>query len=87
MFSLTLIEVCFLSDFLYRHNVTFDNVTTEVEILDTSKCAVSRSYNHQLFDTSETTLEVAIALDFYNQSRCMCLFGSLNWENSQLNRQ
>ncbi|KAK9745321.1 hypothetical protein QE152_g7100 [Popillia japonica] len=27
------------SDFLYRHNVTFDNVTTEVEILDTSKCA------------------------------------------------
>ncbi|KAG5882473.1 hypothetical protein JTB14_004600 [Gonioctena quinquepunctata] len=29
------------SDFLYRHNVTFDNVTTEVEILDTSKCAVS----------------------------------------------
>jgi hypothetical protein len=30
-----------VSDFLYRHNVTFDNVTTEVEILDTSKCAVS----------------------------------------------
>ena len=32
-----------VSDFLYRHNVTFDNVTTEVEILDTSKCAVSVS--------------------------------------------
>ena len=32
-----------VSDFLYRHNVTFDNVTTEVEILDTSKCAVSSS--------------------------------------------
>lgn len=27
------------SDFLYRHTVTFDNVTTEVEIMDTSKCA------------------------------------------------
>ncbi|XP_049762867.1 ras-related and estrogen-regulated growth inhibitor-like isoform X1 [Schistocerca cancellata] len=32
------------SDFLYRHNVTFDNVTTEVEILDTSKCATSHSH-------------------------------------------
>lgn len=32
------------SDFLYRHNVTFDNVTTEVEILDTSKCAVSSNF-------------------------------------------
>lgn len=31
-----------LTDFCYRHNVTFDNVTTEVEILDTSKCAVSQ---------------------------------------------
>uniref|UniRef100_A0A336K8B1 small monomeric GTPase n=1 Tax=Culicoides sonorensis TaxID=179676 RepID=A0A336K8B1_CULSO len=28
-----------IENFLYRHNVTFDNVTTEVEILDTSKCA------------------------------------------------
>ncbi|XP_037922049.1 ras-related and estrogen-regulated growth inhibitor-like isoform X2 [Hermetia illucens] len=27
------------SDFLYRHSVTFDNVSTEVEIMDTSKCA------------------------------------------------
>ncbi|KAG4077757.1 hypothetical protein HA402_011186 [Bradysia odoriphaga] len=27
------------SDFLYRHSVTFDSVTTEVEIMDTSKCA------------------------------------------------
>ncbi|XP_052123548.1 ras-like protein 1 isoform X1 [Frankliniella occidentalis] len=27
------------TDFLYRHCVTFDSVTTEVEILDTSKCA------------------------------------------------
>ncbi|XP_055908037.1 ras-related and estrogen-regulated growth inhibitor-like isoform X2 [Eupeodes corollae] len=26
-------------DFLYRHNITFDSVTTEVEIMDTSKCA------------------------------------------------
>uniref|UniRef100_A0A1Y1LJL4 small monomeric GTPase n=1 Tax=Photinus pyralis TaxID=7054 RepID=A0A1Y1LJL4_PHOPY len=26
------------SDLLYRHSVTFDNVITEVEILDTSKC-------------------------------------------------
>ncbi|XP_055852141.1 ras-related and estrogen-regulated growth inhibitor-like isoform X1 [Episyrphus balteatus] len=26
-------------DFLYRHSVTFDSVTTEVEIMDTSKCA------------------------------------------------
>ncbi|KYN38070.1 Ras-related and estrogen-regulated growth inhibitor [Trachymyrmex septentrionalis] len=26
------------SDFLYRHSVTIDNVTTEVEILDTSRC-------------------------------------------------
>lgn len=34
---------CF-SDLLYRHNVTFDNVTTEVEILDTSKCVVSDLY-------------------------------------------
>lgn len=35
------------SDFLYRHNVTFDNVTTEVEILDTSKCAAAGClYDH-----------------------------------------
>ncbi|XP_021936539.1 ras-related and estrogen-regulated growth inhibitor-like isoform X3 [Zootermopsis nevadensis] len=35
------------SDFLYRHNVTFDNVTTEVEILDTSKCAATGClYDH-----------------------------------------
>ncbi|XP_008198554.1 ras-related and estrogen-regulated growth inhibitor isoform X2 [Tribolium castaneum] len=34
------------SDFLYRHNVTFDNVTTEVEILDTSKCANGCLYEH-----------------------------------------
>ncbi|XP_055697694.1 ras-related and estrogen-regulated growth inhibitor-like protein [Phlebotomus papatasi] len=27
------------SDFLYRHSITFDNVTTEVEIMDTSKCS------------------------------------------------
>jgi hypothetical protein len=36
-----MIVASFVSDFLYRHNVTFDNVTTEVEILDTSQCAVS----------------------------------------------
>lgn len=30
----------FFADFLYRHSVTFDSVTTEVEIMDTSKCAV-----------------------------------------------
>lgn len=30
----------FFTDFLYRHSVTFDSVTTEVEIMDTSKCAV-----------------------------------------------
>lgn len=31
----------FVADFLYRHSVTIDNVTTEVEILDTSRCEVS----------------------------------------------
>lgn len=35
------IKFLFFSDFLYRHSVTFDSVTTEVEIMDTSKCAVS----------------------------------------------
>lgn len=39
----------FVADFLYRHNVTFDNVTTEVEILDTSKCAVSRFLQIRLY--------------------------------------
>ncbi|XP_026476862.1 ras-related and estrogen-regulated growth inhibitor-like [Ctenocephalides felis] len=35
------------NDLLYRHNVTFDNVTTEVEILDTSKCvATGCLYEH-----------------------------------------
>ncbi|XP_063218300.1 ras-related and estrogen-regulated growth inhibitor-like [Bacillus rossius redtenbacheri] len=35
------------SDFLYRHNVTFDNVPTEVEILDTCKCvATGCLYDH-----------------------------------------
>lgn len=33
--------VLFVADFLYRHSVTIDNVTTEVEILDTSRCEVS----------------------------------------------
>lgn len=36
------------SDFLYRHNVTFDNVTTEVEILDTSKCAKNGCFYEHL---------------------------------------
>lgn len=31
----------FLSEFLYNHEVSFDNVTTHVEILDTSLCEVS----------------------------------------------
>lgn len=30
-----------VTDFLYRHSVTIDNVSTEVEILDTSRCEVS----------------------------------------------
>ena len=36
-----------VADFLYRHSVTIDNVNTEVEILDTSRCEVSS--NAQLF--------------------------------------
>uniref|UniRef100_A0A6P7GCS2 Ras-related and estrogen-regulated growth inhibitor-like n=1 Tax=Diabrotica virgifera virgifera TaxID=50390 RepID=A0A6P7GCS2_DIAVI len=31
-------------DFLYKHNVTFDTLLTEVEIMDTSMCAVSMIY-------------------------------------------
>jgi hypothetical protein len=42
----------FVPDFLYRHNVTFDNVTTEVEILDTSKCAVSGLITHDTLASS-----------------------------------
>ncbi|XP_046667636.1 ras-related and estrogen-regulated growth inhibitor-like [Homalodisca vitripennis] len=35
------------TDFMYRHNVTFDSVTTEVEILDTCKCAATGClYDH-----------------------------------------
>ncbi|KAK4881944.1 hypothetical protein RN001_005263 [Aquatica leii] len=34
------------SDLLYRHSVTFDNVITEVEILDTSKCGDGCLYEH-----------------------------------------
>lgn len=35
----------FVSDFLYKHTVTFDHATTEVEILDTSNCRVSKLSN------------------------------------------
>ncbi|XP_077293207.1 ras-related and estrogen-regulated growth inhibitor-like isoform X2 [Arctopsyche grandis] len=31
---------------LYRHNITFDNVVSEVEILDTSKCTSGCLYEH-----------------------------------------
>lgn len=35
------------SDFLYRHSVPIDNVTTEVEILDTSRCEENNClYSH-----------------------------------------
>ncbi|CAO1420890.1 unnamed protein product [Diamesa hyperborea] len=35
------------SDFLYRHNVNFDdNVTTDIEILDTSKCTNGCQFEH-----------------------------------------
>ncbi|XP_018918066.1 ras-related and estrogen-regulated growth inhibitor-like protein isoform X3 [Bemisia tabaci] len=35
------------TDFLYRTNVTFDNVTTQLEILDTCKCTINGClYDH-----------------------------------------
>lgn len=33
-------EYSFASDFLYQHRVAFDGAVSEVEILDTSNCAV-----------------------------------------------
>lgn len=35
---------CVFSDLMYQHQVTFDSVTTEVDILDTSKCTVSACF-------------------------------------------
>lgn len=47
-----LTSVLSVSDFMYRHNVTFDSVTTEVEILDTCKCAVSLTFIVRIFTAS-----------------------------------
>lgn len=33
--------IIFILDFLYQHRVAFDGAVSEVEILDTSNCAVS----------------------------------------------
>ena len=58
--------VFLFADFLYRHCVTFDSVTTEVEILDTSKCAVSIACAHKVADEKtererpEVVFELAI---------------------------
>lgn len=37
----TSIAYSLVSDFLYQHRVAFDGAVSEVEILDTSNCAVS----------------------------------------------
>lgn len=37
-----------VSDFLYQHRVAFDGAVSEVEILDTSNCAVSNESGKML---------------------------------------
>lgn len=45
-----------VSDFLYQHRVAFDGAVSEVEILDTSNCAVSNE--------SATMLLLALTLKY-----------------------
>lgn len=51
----------FVTDMVYRHNTTFDNVTTEVEILDSCKCSVSDffQFKYKIMIASAIVMELA----------------------------
>lgn len=45
-------EYSLVSDFLYQHRVAFDGAVSEVEILDTSNCAVSNECHKVAFSVN-----------------------------------
>lgn len=54
--------IYFLSEFLYNHEVSFDNVTTHVEILDTSLCEVSMQIKWWMIKWSNLTVLLCFVL-------------------------